>query len=99
MVIREGLVHLVGAGRTVKTPRQVGGHHLEILRSRLHEVDDGYLLVLSMGLRHGDIVRTSGIIWRVVPMFRCMVTWEHVQHNALEAGRGAVLLSSSGRSL
>jgi hypothetical protein len=87
-------------GRTVETPRQIGGHNLEVLRSRLDQVDDGDLFALSKGLCQAEFLRTSGIIWRVVPMFRCMVTWEHVQHDALQSvARCSILLSSAGHSL
>jgi hypothetical protein len=50
VIVREILLHRPRVRRTVETPRQVGGHDLEVLRSGLDQVDDGDLLVLSRSL-------------------------------------------------
>jgi hypothetical protein len=50
VIVREISLHLPRVGRTVETPRQVGGHDLEVLRSGLDQVDDRNLRVLSRSL-------------------------------------------------
>jgi hypothetical protein len=60
--------------RAVEAAREVGGNGLEVLRGWLDEVYDRNLCILSIPQLSRGGARTSGIMWRVVPMFRCIVT-------------------------
>lgn len=59
---------------TVEAAREVGGDGLEVLRRWLDEVYNRDLCFLSIPQLDRSGARTSGIMWRVVPMFRCIVT-------------------------
>jgi hypothetical protein len=66
---------LAHAGRlTVEAAREVRGDGLEILGSRLNEIDDRYLPKVSRLQLEAGKAHTSGIMWRVVPIFKCIVT-------------------------
>jgi hypothetical protein len=66
---------LAHAGRlTIEAAREVRGDRLEILGSRLNEIDDRYLLKVSRVWLEVGKAHTSGIMWRVVPIFKCIVT-------------------------
>jgi hypothetical protein len=65
---------LCRVGQTVKATRQVRGDKLKVLRSRLDKIDDGNLFGVSRTPHRSSVARTSGIMCRVVPMFRCIVT-------------------------
>lgn len=58
----------------VEASRQVGCNGLEVLCCWFDEIYDGNLLILSVLKLDRDVARTSGIMWRVVPIFRCIVT-------------------------
>jgi hypothetical protein len=59
---------------TVEAAREVRGDRLEILGSRLNEINDRYLLKVSTFQLGAGKAHTSGIMWRVVPIFKCIVT-------------------------
>jgi hypothetical protein len=74
-------------GHTVEATRQIGGDDLNVLRGRLNEIDDGYLAIISVIPFQSNMPHTSGIKCRVVPMFKCIVTWAHSQYIPRKARR------------
>ena len=64
----------VEVGGAVEAAREIRGNGLEVLGGWFDEVYDRDLAIVSMVSSEREVARTSGIMWRVVPMFRCIVT-------------------------